>query len=252
MMWAMDFNRIAHVYDSGRAMPLESLSGWRDAVAPLLGGGGRAPLLDLGAGTGMWAEAFARWFGVPVIAVEPAEGMRREALLARAHPGVKLVGGDAERIPLRDGACRAAWLSAVIHHVPDPARCARELRRVVAPGGPVLLRGVFGTRIDPAKLTIYRFFPQAMAVAERFPKLPAIEAAFAAAGWTVESVTDVPQVSAPSLRAALDRARHRADTTLQGISDADFAAGLVALERAAAAETEPTPVVDRLDLVVLR
>jgi ubiquinone/menaquinone biosynthesis C-methylase UbiE len=247
----MDFNRIAPVYDSGRAMPLESLSAWRAALAPLLPAG-RLPVLDLGAGTGMWAEAFARWFGLPVVAVEPAEGMRRQAMRARPHAGVSLLGGDAEHIPLRDGTCGAAWLSAVIHHVPDPARCARELRRVVAPGGPVLLRGAFGSRIDPAKLAIFRFFPQAMVVAERFPTLPAIEAAFAAAGWTVESVTDVPQVSAPSLRAALDRARHRADTTLQGIPDGDFAAGLAALERAAAAETEPTPVVDRLDLVVLR
>jgi hypothetical protein len=62
----------------------------------------------------------------------------------------------------------------------------------------------------------------------------------------------VPQVSARSLAEFRDRVRLRADTTLQAISDDDFAAGLAALDRDAAAETAPTPVVTRLDLLVLR
>jgi hypothetical protein len=62
----------------------------------------------------------------------------------------------------------------------------------------------------------------------------------------------VSQVSAPSLRAAVERVRQRADSTLVPLSDREFAAGLAAMERAAAAETTPTPVVDRLDLLVLR
>jgi hypothetical protein len=32
----IDFNRVSDVYDRGRAHPLERLTAWRDAVAPLV------------------------------------------------------------------------------------------------------------------------------------------------------------------------------------------------------------------------
>ena len=41
--------------------------------------------------------------------------------------------------------------------------------------------------------------------------------------------------------------RH-ADSTLRPLSDAEFADGLATLEAAAAAEAEPAPVVDHIDL----
>jgi hypothetical protein len=59
-------------------------------------------------------------------------------------------------------------------------------------------------------------------------------------------------VSAQSLREAVDRVRVRADSTLRLLPDEEFAEGLAALERATAAETTPTLVVDHLDLLVLR
>jgi ubiquinone/menaquinone biosynthesis C-methylase UbiE len=255
----MDFNGISGVYDSGRSLAPEGLAEWRAALAGLAPGPDEPPLLDLGAGTGIWSSAFADWFGTRVVAVEPAAGMRREASRNRPHPRVWQLGGEAERVPLRDGACAAAWLSHVVHHVGDPARCARELRRVVRPGGTVMLRQAFADRIDPDNLTIFRWFPSAMAVARGFLSVADVESAFAGAGWTVRSLTKIPQVTAPSLRAALARVRHRADTGLQAIPDEDFAAGLAALARAAGAEADaeaagggdPAPVVDRIDLLVL-
>jgi hypothetical protein len=52
----------------------------------------------------------------------------------------------------------------------------------------------------------------------------------------------VAQVSAPSLRAAVERVRRRVDSTLQPLPDHEFVSGLAAMERAAAAEATPTPV----------
>ena len=67
----------------------------------------------------------------------------------------------------------------------------------------------------------------------------------------------LPQTGAPSLAALRDRVRDRRhiDTTLAALGDDEFAAGLTALDRAVAEETaagRTTPVVDRLDLLVLR
>jgi hypothetical protein len=59
-------------------------------------------------------------------------------------------------------------------------------------------------------------------------------------------------VTADSLRAWCERVRLRADSTLQPLDDAVFARRLAEAERAAADERGARPVVDRLDLLVLR
>jgi hypothetical protein len=141
-------------------------------------------------------------------------------------------------------------LSTVIHHFGDLASCPRELRRVLEPGGPVLIRSSFPGH--HAGITLFRFFPGARKIAETFPTVQATVAAFATVGFAFESLQPVSQVSAPSLQVAVERVRQRADSTLQPLPDEEFAEGLAALERAAAAETTPTPVIDHLDLLVLR
>jgi hypothetical protein len=78
-------------------------------------------------------------------------------------------------------------------------------------------------------------------VAETYPTVEATVRAFEAAGFAFQALQPVPQVTAPSLRAAVERVRLRADTTLQALGDGELAAGLAAMERAAAAETTPPP-----------
>jgi ubiquinone/menaquinone biosynthesis C-methylase UbiE len=248
-MARVDYDQMAASYDRGRMLSLEGLEGWRAALAAWLPPPGGLPVLDLGAGTGLFTAAIATWFQVGVVAVEPSAGMRRQAQQARSHARVAYVGGRAERLPLRDGCCGAAWLSTVIHHLGDLPGCARELRRVRRAGSPVLIRSSFPGRHDG--ITLFRFFPGAGRIADTFPTVEATVAAFEAAGFAFQALQRVPQVSAPSLRASVERVRLRADSTLQPLPDSEFAAGLAALERAAAAETTPTPVVDHLDLLVL-
>jgi SAM-dependent methyltransferase len=141
-----------------------------------------------------------------VLAVEPSAAMR-------AHCGHRpVVGGDAAALPLRAGTVDAVWLSTVIHHVPDLAALARELRRVLRPGGRVLIRSAFAGR--PEGISLFRFFPEAAAT-----------------------------------QAAADGLRRAAHTPLQLISDEAYAAGVARLQ--AAARTETGPLIDTLDLVVL-
>ncbi len=249
-MQRVDYDQLAANYDRGRGMPPEALEGWRAALAAWLPPASRRPVLDLGAGTGLFAVTIATWFDVRVVGVEPSGEMRRQARQAHAHRRVAYVGGEAERLPLRHGSCAAAWLSTVIHHLGDLAGCAQELRRVLEPGGPVLIRSSFPGR--HGGISLFRYFPGAGRIAEAFPTVEATVAAFAAAGYAFERLQPVRQVSAPSLRAAVERVRLRADSTLRPLPDEEFAEGLAALERAAAAETTPTPVVDHLDLLVLR
>jgi ubiquinone/menaquinone biosynthesis C-methylase UbiE len=255
-MARVDYDRMAPDYLEGRALPAAGMEPWRDQIARWLpepeDPAGRSPVLDLGAGTGQFAAAIANWFGVDVIAVEPSQGMRAQAVRANAHPRVHWVAGVGERLPLRNRTCAMAWVSTVVHHFDDLAAAATELGRVLRPGAPVLVRQAFPGRMED--VTLYRrYFPGACLVASGvLPTLERVEAACAAAGFRVQDLRPVAQVSAPSLAAYRDKVRRRADTGLRLLPDDQFAAGLAALDRDADAETIPVPVVDRLDLLVLR
>jgi SAM-dependent methyltransferase len=189
-----------------------------------------------------------------VVAVEPSGGMRDQAARAHPHPGVRWVAGRAERLPLGEGVCAWAWVSTVVHHLDDLDAATAELGRVLRPGGVVLVRQAFPGRMGG--VTLYeRFFPAAgasLVAAGGLPSVERVSDAFAGAGFRRVALRSVAQVSAPSLAAYRDKVRLRADTGLRLLPDDQFAAGLAALDRAVAAETVPTPVVDRLDLLVLR
>jgi ubiquinone/menaquinone biosynthesis C-methylase UbiE len=250
MAW-VDYDQLAAAYDHDRAVPLEALEPWRTALAAYLPPASGRPVLDLGAGTGLYAAAIAQWFDTAVLALEPSGGMRNQARTTRAHRRVAYVGGRGEQVPLRDGCCDSAWLSTVLHHLSDPAGCAGELRRVVRPGGWVLIRQAFPDRPEPGT-RLFTYWPGARAILARAPTLQATRATFAAAGFTFHRLEQISDQSSASLKEAHARARVRADSLLRLLPDAEFKRGLEALERAAAAETTPTPVIRRLDLLVLQ
>lgn len=233
----------AAAFQATRHLADDGLTAWRTAISRHLTAGPHNRLLDLGAGTGMWARAFTAWFpATEVIAVEPSAAMRSRCL----HP--RVLPGDAGDIPLDDNHVDAAWLSTVIHHVPDLTAAALELRRVVRPGGPVLIRSAFSGRHHA--ITLFRYFHEAIRILDTYPSVDEVETAFATAGFSLLSLEQVPQVTAPSLREIAANLRREAHTPLQLIDDSEYAAGLARLHHAS--ETEDGPVIDALDLLVLR
>jgi ubiquinone/menaquinone biosynthesis C-methylase UbiE len=249
-MARIDYNLAAVTYDEGRARPLRVFDEWRRRLAEHLPRGADGPVLDLGAGTGIWAEAFVDWFGLPVVALEPAAGMRAQARSKGLPPEVTIVAGDAQAIPLRDATCRAAWLSTVIHHISDLGACAAELRRVLPAGAPVLIRSSFPGRHD--EIPLFRFFPAAGQVAKTFPTVDQIVAILSAVGFRLVLLQRVHERRDGSLTDWVIRVRamRHADSTLASLSDVEFASGLSALETAATAG-EAVPATG-LDLLVLR
>lgn len=214
-----------------------------DALADL----GPGPVVDVGAGTGIWSPLLARWTGRRVVAVEPAAGMRRHAA-AEPHAGVDLVAARADGLPLRTGTAAAAWMSAVLHHVGDIGACARELRRVLATGGPVLIRGAFAGRVD--RLPQVRYFPGTRHRFDTFPSIEETEAAFGAAGFRLSRLEPVPEphVDLREWRRMLPEQR-TSDTSLVHLSDEEFAAGLAAIDADIAAGRQRDRAA--LDLLVL-
>jgi len=123
--------RTAAAYKAVREIPRTGLGEWREAVRRHLRPSPGISLIDIGAGTGQFAVAFSDWFDLRVIAVEPSVAMHDQ--IPRA-PAVQVLDGSAGALPLPDQSADAAWLSLVIHHIPDLGAAAREIRRVLRPG----------------------------------------------------------------------------------------------------------------------
>jgi ubiquinone/menaquinone biosynthesis C-methylase UbiE len=247
---AVDYDsRISTNYPASRALSAETATTWCAAVEPFVRASRLLILLDLGCGTGRFSALFAERFPVRVVGLDPSRGMLNAA--AGTPKNLAYAAARGESLPLRDRSCDVVWLSHVIHHVPDPETCARELRRVIKPDGRVLIRGTFGDRTD-GFATLFRFFPRAQEVAAQFPTLEQIAGYFARAGFAVESLRRVQQETCRSLREFAGRTRLRADSTLALLSDCEFERCQRALESAAEREAQPTPVVETLDFLVLR
>ena len=134
-----DFARIAPNYDAGRSLPEEAMETWRAAITRYVMPEATLMVLDLGCGTGRFSAAIADWFDTEVVGIEPSAEMLRAARTSQP-PGVAYAQGRAEELPLADQSCDWAWLSTVVHHFDDLRRVAGELRRVLRPGGAVLIR----------------------------------------------------------------------------------------------------------------
>jgi SAM-dependent methyltransferase len=229
---------MARAYLRGRELRPEDVDAWMAAAAPYLPGpGGR--VVDLGAGTGRFTAALARTSGASVVACEPSPAMR-----AVFPAGLALIGGAAERLPLATGSVDAVWASQMLHHVRDLGAFARGVRRVLRPGGHLLLRGGFG---PPEQLVLRRWFPAAFG--DHFAGLLADAIAeLDRAGVSLTARTAVSQRYAGSARELVAKVATRSLSNLAGLSDDVFAAGLRDLERAAPGLDFPLD--ERLDLVV--
>lgn len=101
--------------------------------------------LDMGCGSGILALAVARTWRVPVVAVdidpEAVRVTRENARINRTHGLIRAQGGDGYDTPIVDRHAPYELITANILARPL-ARMAPRLRRVLAPGGWVVLAGL--------------------------------------------------------------------------------------------------------------
>jgi 2-polyprenyl-3-methyl-5-hydroxy-6-metoxy-1,4-benzoquinol methylase len=94
-------------------------------------------VLDLGCGEGRFAAELLR-AGAEVVAVDVAEEPLRRARAAHPELELKLLDGEGAW-DLPDASFDVVWAGEVIEHVADTAGWLSEVRRVLRPGGTLLL-----------------------------------------------------------------------------------------------------------------
>jgi ubiquinone/menaquinone biosynthesis C-methylase UbiE len=104
-------------------------------------------VLDLGCGPGDGAAMLTKERDAVAIGLDYSQGMLDAA---RKEPRLvgRLTRGDAGRLPFKNGAFDKIVCTNSFHHYPDHFASLREMRRVLRPGGLLVL-------VDPRKDNIF-------------------------------------------------------------------------------------------------
>jgi demethylmenaquinone methyltransferase/2-methoxy-6-polyprenyl-1,4-benzoquinol methylase len=159
------FDRTAPQYDWANSVFFFGTGAWYRRRA--LAAAGLQPgmrLLDVAVGTGWVADAARRiqGTGTDIIGLDVSAGMLRTA---RQRLDIALIQASAEALPLADGCIDFITMGYALRHVSDLAVAFSEFRRVLRPGGRLLMleigrpRGMLGRA--GAKFYFKRILPAA-------------------------------------------------------------------------------------------
>lgn len=129
---AVDYNRLEKLLGLGTG------SWYRRGALNRAGLKPGMQVADVGMGTGLVASEILRITGEPqcLVGVDPSPGMMSQANLPA---GVKCLEGWAEKLPLPDTSVDFLVMGYALRHIADLAAAFSEFRRVLKPGGRLLV-----------------------------------------------------------------------------------------------------------------
>jgi ABC-2 type transport system ATP-binding protein len=135
---------VARKYD--RVVDLQIGGRTRSLICERLGREDRlGDVVEFGCGTGFYTAVLAEKAD-RCLATDASPGMLDVARERITAPNVAFRVENCERTSLPDAACDTAFMSLVIHFT-DPPRTLAEMRRILRPGGTLIL-----TNLDPGAL----------------------------------------------------------------------------------------------------
>lgn len=110
--------------------------------------GARGRMLDIGTGPGHVPLLVCEKIeGSSVVGIDLADNMLRHAERHRAaspyKDRVEYRKADAKGLPFADASFDAVYSNTILHHIPDPRPFLADARRVLRPGGALLIRDLF-------------------------------------------------------------------------------------------------------------
>lgn len=138
---AVDYNRLEKILGLGTG------SWYRHQALRRAGLAKGMQVVDVGMGTGLVSREILKITGEParLIGVDPSAGMMKEA---KFDTPVECRVGRAESIPVPDASADFVVMGYALRHIADFAAAAAEFRRVLKPGGRLLILEI--TRAESA------------------------------------------------------------------------------------------------------
>jgi ubiquinone/menaquinone biosynthesis C-methylase UbiE len=123
----------------------------KEALAPTSG----ETVLEIGPGTGYYSLDVAQWIAPGTLHVFDLQQEMLDHTMRRAgEKGIDNITprqGDARQLPYDDATFDAAYLVTVLGEIPDQQKALSELKRVLKPGGRLVVGELFG---DPHMVSI--------------------------------------------------------------------------------------------------
>ncbi|MCI8916565.1 MAG: class I SAM-dependent methyltransferase [Oscillospiraceae bacterium] len=152
------WDRVAGLYDLFEWSNRKVNTAARTRVGELVPSGAR--VLDCAAGTGEFSLAAAKRAG-SVLCTDQSEAMlarARKKVRTRGLSNVTFACRDLTALPDPDGSFDAVIAANVLHLLPDPEAAVRELWRVTAPGGRLILPTYLQGRAGAAYGTMIKIY----------------------------------------------------------------------------------------------
>jgi demethylmenaquinone methyltransferase/2-methoxy-6-polyprenyl-1,4-benzoquinol methylase len=147
---AVDYNRLERILGLGTGSWYRRQALQRAGLQPGM------DVVDVGMGTGLVSREILRLTGEPrrLVGVDPSPGMMGEAVLP---PEVVCRVGRAEALPLADASADFIVMGYALRHIADFAAACAEFRRVLRPGGRLLILEITKPqgRVATALLKLY-------------------------------------------------------------------------------------------------
>lgn len=147
----INYNDISSVYDHVRKADLYLIDRFLSEVHFTEA----TYVLEIGCGTGNYANLLQKTTHAQVYGVDPSVGMLSRA--QQKNPQIIFAQSDAEHLPFEDETFDLIYMTDVIHHVPHIDRMFAEICRVLGRDGKVCIVTQSHRQIDNRPIT--RFFP---------------------------------------------------------------------------------------------
>ena len=152
---SIDYDKVSRVYDTSRVANTETV----EKLIELLHIGSDSAVLDMGCGTGNYADALQQ-VAKSVIGIDSSTGMIEQA--RAKFPELALICGDVTSLPFGSEAFDGAFTIQVLHHVEERELFLTEAYRVIRKGACLAIdscsHGQMRTFWD------YHYFPKGLEV----------------------------------------------------------------------------------------
>jgi demethylmenaquinone methyltransferase/2-methoxy-6-polyprenyl-1,4-benzoquinol methylase len=200
---AVDYNRLERILGLGTGSRYRRVALKRAGLKPGM------QVVDVGMGTGLVSQEILRITQEPtrLIGVDPSPGMMAQATLPA---GVECRLGRAEQIPVPDASVDFLVMGYALRHIADFSAACAEFRRVLKPGGRLLILEITRPQSRWAMTLLKAYMRGAVPlVARAVSKAPATPMLWRYYWDTIATCIAPPQVLAALAAAGLsDAKRH--------------------------------------------